>query len=73
MEHEECKPEQRIRKKAKKNSKKKKEKPAIPYNIKSDRTMKKYWAQRYKLFSKYDEGIRLDTGQDYTQLLYKML
>ena len=24
--------------------------------------MKKFWAQRYKLFSKFDEGILLDEG-----------
>ena len=23
----------------------------------------KYWAQRYRLFSKFDEGIQLDKGQ----------
>lgn len=23
----------------------------------------KYWAQRYRLFSRFDEGIRLDRGQ----------
>jgi len=25
--------------------------------------MKKFWAQRYKLFSKFDEGILLDEGK----------
>lgn len=23
----------------------------------------KYWAQRYRLFSRFDEGIKLDRGQ----------
>lgn len=26
------------------------------------REIQKYWAQRYRLFLKYDEGIKLDTG-----------
>ena len=26
--------------------------------------MKKYWYQRYELFSKYDEGIKLDLGKN---------
>ena len=32
--------------------------PEIPEN----KELKKYWAQRYKLFSKFDKGIRLDYG-----------
>ena len=27
-------------------------------------SIQKYWAQRYKLFSKFDEGILLDEGKD---------
>ena len=27
-----------------------------------DRTVAKYWAQRYLLFSRFDEGIKMDTG-----------
>ena len=23
----------------------------------------KYWSQRYRIFSKYDEGVRMDQGQ----------
>lgn len=25
----------------------------------------KYWAQRYDLFEKYDEGIRMDKGESF--------
>ena len=32
--------------------------PEIPEN----KELKKSWAQRYRLFSKFDKGIRLDYG-----------
>ena len=41
---------------------KKKKRQAVPPEIESDRSMAKYWVQRYKLFSKFDDGIKLDKG-----------
>ncbi|KFV20563.1 Trimethylguanosine synthase, partial [Tauraco erythrolophus] len=33
---------------------------AIPAEISADPELVKYWAQRYRLFSRFDEGIKLD-------------
>ncbi|XP_067409866.1 trimethylguanosine synthase isoform X2 [Emydura macquarii macquarii] len=49
----------------KKNKKKKKRKkrtasPSLPAEIAGDPELAKYWAQRYRLFSRFDEGIKLD-------------
>ncbi|KAL8182123.1 UNVERIFIED_CONTAM: hypothetical protein K2H54_044446 [Gekko kuhli] len=50
--------------KKKKNKKKKQKKirppQALPPEIASDPELAKYWAQRYRLFSRFDEGIQLD-------------
>lgn len=27
-------------------------------------TLKKYWSQRYRLFSRYDQGIKMDKGEE---------
>ncbi|GAB1605317.1 trimethylguanosine synthase-like isoform X2 [Argonauta hians] len=40
--------------KAKKSSKKKN----IPADILQDKTLRKYWSQRYRLFSKFNQGIK---------------
>ncbi|KAG8570816.1 hypothetical protein GDO81_011433 [Engystomops pustulosus] len=47
------------------NCKKKRKKPkkkvqSLPPEIASDPHLAKYWAQRYRLFSRFDEGIKLD-------------
>lgn len=34
----------------------------MPKAIRKDKSLEKYWFQRYRLFSRYDEGIRLDRG-----------
>ena len=26
-------------------------------------TLRKYWSQRYRLFSRYDQGIQMDKGE----------
>ncbi|KAG6940532.1 trimethylguanosine synthase 1 [Chelydra serpentina] len=47
----------------KKNKKKKKNRttpPSLPAEIAADPGLAKYWAQRYRLFSRFDEGIKLD-------------
>ncbi|XP_054888938.1 trimethylguanosine synthase isoform X2 [Poeciliopsis prolifica] len=46
-------------KKPNKNRKRRK-KPKVPAEMEADPELAKYWAQRYRLFSRYDEGIRLD-------------
>ncbi|XP_043989362.1 trimethylguanosine synthase isoform X2 [Gambusia affinis] len=46
-------------KKPNKNRKRRK-KPKVPAEMAADPELAKYWAQRYRLFSRYDEGIRLD-------------
>ncbi|XP_038622588.1 trimethylguanosine synthase [Tachyglossus aculeatus] len=48
------------KKKPKKNRKKKKAMNAFPPEIAADPELAKYWAQRYRLFSRFDEGIKLD-------------
>ena len=30
--------------------------------VTDNKELKKYWAQRYRLFSKFDKGIKLDYG-----------
>ena len=34
----------------------------MPPDVASDDELRKYWAQRYRLFSRFDEGIRMDRG-----------
>ncbi|XP_023210618.1 uncharacterized protein LOC111613502 [Centruroides sculpturatus] len=46
--------------KKKKKKKKKKNFEKIPDEVKSNPELLKYWAQRYRLFSRFDEGIKLD-------------
>lgn len=55
------------RKKSKKKKRHKNKKSEIsrvpmPPEVAGDATLKKYWAQRYRLFSRFDEGIQLDYG-----------
>ncbi|XP_075226088.1 trimethylguanosine synthase 1 [Lycorma delicatula] len=38
----------------------------LPPEIVSDSSLMKYWHQRYRLFSKYDEGIKLDAESWYS-------
>ena len=51
---------------AKKRRKRKKQKKvrclAMPDYIKNNDEMKKYWHQRYRIFSKFDCGVMLDQG-----------
>ncbi|XP_016063225.1 PREDICTED: trimethylguanosine synthase isoform X2 [Miniopterus natalensis] len=51
--------EAEIRKKKKK--KKKRKATALPPEIAAVPKLAKYWAQRYRLFSRFDDGIKLDT------------
>lgn len=36
---------------------------AVPSETCEDETLFKYWCQRYRLFSRYDSGIKLDRGE----------
>lgn len=44
----------------KKKRKQNKRHVSLPPEVAGDRTMMKYWVKRYSLFSKFDEGIKLD-------------
>ncbi len=56
-------------KEKKRNGKKKKsnqivlDKKNVPEEFHNDSELLKYWLQRYRLFSKFDEGIVLDRGR----------
>nr|XP_033789530.1 trimethylguanosine synthase [Geotrypetes seraphini] len=49
-------PKKKIRKR-----RKQKKMPPLPPEIAAVPQLAKYWAQRYRLFSRFDEGIKLDT------------
>lgn len=53
--------EAEINNKKKKKMKKKKSTIPLPPEIAELPHLAKYWAQRYRLFSRFDEGIKLDT------------
>lgn len=38
-------------------------KQQVPAEMAAEPELTKYWAQRYRLFSRFDEGIKLDRGQ----------
>ncbi|KAL8610584.1 hypothetical protein ACOMHN_006303 [Nucella lapillus] len=53
------------KKKCKKKKRKKKKtrdvvRAPMPAEVAQDPTLRKYWAQRYRLFTRFDEGIKLD-------------
>lgn len=41
----------------------------VPPEIAAEPELAKYWAQRYRLFSRFDEGVKLDHGQTERSLL----
>lgn len=51
----------RYKKKPKKKKKQRKTQQ-VPAEMAADPELAKYWAQRYRLFSRFDEGIKLDRG-----------
>lgn len=51
------------RKKLKKKKRKQGRKQQVPAEMAAEPELAKYWAQRYRLFSRFDQGIRLDRGQ----------
>lgn len=50
-------------KKKKKKKNKNKKINGLPPEIASVPELAKYWAQRYRLFSRFDDGIKLDKGK----------
>lgn len=36
---------------------------SLPAEVDSDKELMKYWLKRYRLFSKFDQGIKLDRGE----------
>lgn len=46
----------------KKRRKQNKRNVNLPTEVDIDKTLMKYWVKRYRLFSKFDEGIKLDRG-----------
>ncbi|XP_070830715.1 trimethylguanosine synthase [Chaetodon trifascialis] len=48
------------RKKLKKKKRKRMKKQQVPAEMAAEPELAKYWAQRYRLFSRFDQGIRLD-------------
>lgn len=44
----------------KKKKKRNKKKVKMPPEVANSEDLRKYWAQRYRLFSRFDEGIKLD-------------
>lgn len=53
---------QALKKKKRKNRKRRKD-VEMPPEIAAEPELAKYWAQRYRLFSRFDEGIKLDHGE----------
>ncbi|XP_071347536.1 trimethylguanosine synthase [Trachinotus anak] len=47
-------------KRPKKKKRKRRRKQQVPAEMAAEPDLAKYWAQRYRLFSRFDEGIRLD-------------
>lgn len=61
----EYKPPFQVPKRQKKKQKRKNKVKVLPMptEIQEDRELRKYWAQRYRLFSKFDQGIIMDKGE----------
>lgn len=52
--------EERLPKPQKKKRRKQRKKQPMPEEVAAEPDLAKYWAQRHRLFSRFDEGIRLD-------------
>ena len=53
-------------KKKKKGKKRRRKMIPMPKEIEEDEELHKYWFQRYRLYSRYDEGVRMDRGDTLT-------
>jgi trimethylguanosine synthase len=47
----------------KKKRRKKMRKNNLPKEIQENEKLLKYWYKRYRLFSKFDQGVKLDAGK----------
>lgn len=58
-------PEEDIIRKSQKKKRRKQSKrnSNLPIEIGNDKSLMKYWLKRYRLFSKFDDGIKLDRGK----------
>ena len=52
----------------KKKKRKNKRNIILPAEVDGDKILMKYWVKRYRLFSKFDQGIKLDRGKIITHL-----
>ncbi len=50
-------------KKKKRRNRRRRKDVEMPPEIAAEPELAKYWAQRYRLFSRFDEGIKLDHGE----------
>jgi hypothetical protein len=50
-------------KKKKKKQNKRTSLTSLPEEVASNKILRKYWIRRYQLFSKFDDGIKLDEGK----------
>ena len=50
-------------KKKKRKARKRRPDADMPPEIAAEPELAKYWAQRYRLFARFDEGIKLDHGE----------
>lgn len=50
--------------------KKRKRKLNLPAEIKANPKLRKYWQRRYTLFSKFDDGIKLDEGKFFCMYIF---
>jgi hypothetical protein len=61
--------EEKVIKKSQQQKKKKKKQnkrtslTSLPEEVASNKILRKYWIRRYQLFSRFDEGIKLDEGK----------
>ena len=55
---------------SKKRRKKKRKINPMPAEIAADPELRKYWGQRYRLFSKFDDGIKMDRGRFYLYIFF---
>ena len=57
--------------KKKKGKKRRRKMIPMPKEIEEDEELHKYWFQRYRLFSRYDEGVRMDRGENSVDFVLK--
>lgn len=56
----------------KKRKKQSKKNISLPVEIFGDKSLMKYWLKRYHLFSKFDEGVKMDRGMSFDSIYITM-